>query len=149
MQEVDTASYTPTFEGACHCGTIRVSFRTRHTAETLPVRRCGCSFCRIHGARTAADAQGELEITEAAPGAIRYRFGLKTADFLICRGCGTYVAAIVEDAGALYATLNVNLLEERDRLDPTPPLVHYDGETEAERRARRRMRWTPTKIRQS
>ena len=133
--------------GACHCGAIEVRYRTRFPVGTLHVGRCGCSFCRIHGARTSADRGGHLEIIERPPGARRYRFGLRTADFLICPGCGSYVAAVIRIDGADYATLNVNILSDRDRFDPAPPIVHYDDETEAERRARRRDRWTPTTVR--
>ena len=133
--------------GTCHCGAIGVRFRTPRPVEELRVVRCGCGFCRRHGARTSSDPEGRLEIAERAPGAGRYRFGLGTADFLICRGCGVYMAAVIEADGALFATLNVNLLDERDRFDPAPPLVHYDGETAEERRARRRARWTPASVR--
>lgn len=135
-----------TMSGACHCGAIAVTYRTRFAVNVLRVGRCGCSFCRIHGARTSSDAQGHLSITERAPGAARYRFGLKTADFLVCRGCGAYVAAIIAVDGRDYATLNVNLLTDRDAFDPAPPVFHYDDETEAERMARRRRQWTPTEL---
>ena len=132
--------------GGCHCQAIGVRYRTRFPIGVLHVGRCGCSFCRRHGARTSADAGGSLAITERAPGAERYRFGLKTADFLICRGCGVYVAAIIRIYGADFATLNVNVLDDRDAFDPAPPIFHYDNETDAERIARRRQRWTPTTL---
>lgn len=87
-----------------------------------------------------------MEIIERAPGAERYRFGLKTADFLICRGCGVYIAAVIRIDGADFATLNVNVLDERDAFDPAPQIFHYDDESDAERIARRRQRWTPTTL---
>ena len=133
--------------GSCHCGAIAVLYRTRFPVGSLRVGRCGCGFCRRHGARTSSDPGGGVEIVERPPGAARYRFGLRTADFLICRGCGVYVAAVIELDGALYSTLNVNLLDARDAFEPAPPVFHYDHETEAERRARRRARWTPTTVR--
>ncbi len=132
--------------GSCHCGAIGVRYQTRFPVDRLNVGRCGCSFCRTHGARTSADRGGLLQITERPPGAARYRFALKTADFLVCRGCGTYVAAIIENDAKLFATLNVNTLDCRDDFDPAPPVVHYDEETVAERLARRFDRWTPTSI---
>ena len=127
----DPAPYELT--GACHCGAIGVRYRTRFPVGTLRVGRCGCSFCRIHGARTSSDAGGHLEIDERPPGAARYRFGLKTADFLVCRGCGAYVAATIRIDGRDYATLNVNVLACRDDFDPAPAVVHYDDETEPAR----------------
>jgi hypothetical protein len=132
--------------GACHCGAVRVLYRTRFPLGELRVGRCSCGFCRSHGARTSSDRGGMLEIVERPPGALRYRFGLGTADFLVCRGCGVYVAAVIDVEGALYATLNVNVLDCREAFDPAPPIYHYDGETVAERRARRRARWTPTRL---
>ncbi len=38
---------------------------------------------------------------------MRYRFGRRAVDFLICRECAVYVAAMIEDEGQAYATLNV------------------------------------------
>src|SRR2546422_3634073 len=44
-----------------------------------------CSFCRKHGARTTSDPSGRVVITVRHPGQLlRYRFGLETADFLVC-----------------------------------------------------------------
>ena len=106
----------------------------------------GAAFCRTHGARASTDAAGTLEITERDPGLTRYRFGHQITDFLICRGCGAYVAAVMEIDGALYATLNANMLDARDRLDPAPPLADYEAETAAERRERRRTNWTAAVI---
>ena len=134
------------YSGACHCGAITVRYHARFPIETLRVGRCGCTFCRTHGARTSSDPGGTLEITERDPGARRYRFGLGITDFLVCRGCGAYVAAVIEDGDGHLATLNVNVLEDRDRFDPAPPLYHYDGETEDGRRTRRRRVWTPAKL---
>ena len=36
----------------------------------------------------------------------RYRFGLKTADFLVCRTCGTYIAAVLTTSRGDFATVN-------------------------------------------
>jgi len=48
---------------------------------------------RKHGARTITDPKGCMKITvRAAENLIRYRFGLKTADYLVCGRCGVYVA---------------------------------------------------------
>lgn len=140
---------TPGHAGSCHCGAIRVSFSASRPLASLPLRRCACSFCRRHGARTVADPAGLLEI-RARPGALnRYRFGLRTADFLLCARCGTYVAALIERDGRAFATLNANTLEARDSLDPAPPLVNYEGETAAGRIARRLAGWTPATVTES
>ena len=42
---------THSLTGACHCGALRLTFRTQTRPETLPLRACGCSFCRNCGIR--------------------------------------------------------------------------------------------------
>jgi hypothetical protein len=135
------------FDGRCHCGAVALTFTTRRPANELPLRACQCSFCRKHGARTTSDPDGWLEIREAEAGALaRYRFGLGTADYLVCRRCGVYVGAAMEEGGGRWAIVNVNALEEAGAFGrPATPMV-YDREDEAARRARRRKLWTPAEI---
>jgi hypothetical protein len=78
--------------------------------------------------------------------AVRYRFGLKTADYLICARCGTYAAAVIATDGELRATLNINMLDRRAEFDPDPPAANYSGETAQARIARRLRGWTPAQI---
>lgn len=99
-------------EGRCHCGVIRAEFET---AESLSPRACQCGFCRLHGARTVSNPDGAAVLHVAGP-VIRYRFGTKTTDYLICAGCGVYVAATAEIGGQLYVTLNLNTFAD-PRLD--------------------------------
>lgn len=133
--------------GSCHCGAVRLRFSSSRPLGELPLRLLVLPPAR--GARTVADPAGALAI-RAAPGALnRYRFGLGTADFLLCARCGTYVAALVESGGRSVATLNANALEARDCLDPAPPLVNYEGETAAGRIARRLAGWTPATVTES
>jgi hypothetical protein len=85
-----------------------------------------------------------VTITVDDPSALtRYRFGLRTADFLVCARCGVYVAALMTEARGSWATVNVNVLEAVDGFGREPECVSYEGETESERRTRRRARWTP------
>jgi hypothetical protein len=128
------------YRGACHCGAVQVSFESRFEPAELPVRACQCSFCRSHGARTATDPQGRIRISGPLR---RYRFGLRTADFLLCPECGVYVGALYADADGAWATLNVNCLDERKLFPAAPEPVSYEGEDAAGRVARRKARWTP------
>src|SRR5690606_9903580 len=124
--------------GGCHCGALRVRFEPSLPPSELPLRTCTCSFCRKHGSVTAADSDGRLEITIVdVEEAVRYRFGQKTADFLICGRCGVFVAAVIVTASGAVGTLNVNVLEERASLTGPSEIVSYDDETR-ERRLRRR-----------
>lgn len=133
-----------TIHGRCHCGSIGFRFETRLTPQTLPLRRCGCSFCRKHGARTTSDPAGSVRFEINDPALLRrYRFGLRSADFLLCAECGTYLAALIEDGGKVYATLNANCFEQAELLTQDAPVVIYESETLEQRMARRAERWTP------
>ena len=136
-----------TYPGSCHCGAIQIRFESAKTPEEMRPGRCSCTFCRRHGARTMGDGPTSSVEFRASPGAIsRYRFGLGITDYLVCRTCGAYVGAVMEDEGRTIATLNVNALEIRDSFDPAPPLHVYDGEDEQRRRSRRRKFWMPASV---
>ena len=77
---------------------------------------------------------------------LRYRFGLETADFLVCTRCGIYVAAVMTEGARCWATVNVNILDAVDRLTQPATPVTYEGESAPERAARRKARWTPAVI---
>jgi hypothetical protein len=133
--------------GRCHCGNLELSLETSARPEELALRADTCSFCRRHGARTTSDPSGRVVITVHHPGELlRYRFGLGTADFLVCARCGIYVAAVMNDGSGCYATVNVNTLDAVDPFTQPAAPVTYEGESAAERAARRRARWTPAVI---
>jgi len=68
---------------------------------------------------------------------------MKTADFLICKRCGVYVAAVMRAGDKAYATLNLNALDDSGGITQEAVSVSYDAETEPQRRARREANWTP------
>jgi hypothetical protein len=132
------------YDGRCHCGNLEVTFETEKAPAAFPLRECACSFCRRHGATAATDPAGTLEIRARVGAEVsRYRFGLRSADFLVCRTCGVYVAAVCQLDGATYATLNCNVLDARAAFTQAPGRVDFDRETLEERLARRRRVWTP------
>lgn len=132
--------------GTCHCGAIRVALTLSKPAQDTYVRACQCSFCRRRGTRTIADPQGHATVTGEPDRLIRYRFGLKTADYLLCAACGTYIAAVQSDADRSIAVVNVGGLDIAEfRGRPGEP-VTYDGETVEQRLVRRRTYWMPIDI---
>ena len=136
-------------KGGCHCGNIAVTYRTDVAPEEAEPRACQCSFCRKHNTRAVSDPQGSLEIAVRDPHLLnRYQFGLKAADFLICKECGVYVAAFMGDPDDEhgYATLMASTLDDHARYGAAAPTV-YAGEDEAGRRQRRREKWTPARLR--
>jgi hypothetical protein len=134
------------YDGSCHCGGVQVIFRATRPIGELALRRCDCSFCRRHNARTVADPAGEVVIRAKAGALHRYRFGLRITDMLLCAECGVYIAALILNEGRPLVTLNANVLEMRKTLDPVPPLVSYGGETAEQRTARRLANWTLARL---
>lgn len=132
--------------GACHCGQVEVAFETAMSVADLPLRACCCSFCRRHGTKAVADPNGRLTISAPPNGLNRYRFGLRTADYLICRTCGAYVAAVIPANGEERATLNVTATAISELADRHAEPVDYDRETVEGRRTRRLTSWTPSWI---
>lgn len=132
------------FTGRCHCGNLEARFESRRRPEELLVRRCACSFCRRHGARYVSDPEGSVRIRVRDPAKLtRYRFGHKTADFLVCGDCGVFLGAVMTEDGASRAVININTFEAPEALGTEPSTFDYDREDEAGRRARRTARWTP------
>ena len=131
------------FAGRCHCGAIAFVYRTAAAPRDWSVRACQCSFCRAHGVVSTSDPAGSLELSANAGSLQRYRFGHRSADFLICRTCGIYVAAVMEADGRYYAVINVRTLDSAPWELPTPVALSFDGEQAAQRKARRLQRWTP------
>ena len=134
--------------GQCHCGAITVDLALSKPAGAQQVRSCQCGFCRRQGSRTIADPGGQAVVRAATPDTVlRYRFGLKSADFLVCRQCGTYVAAVMGEAGRSVSVVNVGGLDIaafRGRVGDT---VTYDGEDVSQRLARRKTYWMPIELR--
>jgi len=135
------------FHGGCHCGNLRLEVRLSLAPETMQVRACQCTFCRMHGAHSISDPKGFARIAAARPADVsRYRFGLKTADFIICAKCGVYIGAVCETPSGLKAVINVNVLKDRARFTAMPQAFDYEGEDAGARLARREARWMPVEV---
>jgi hypothetical protein len=132
------------FEGGCHCGNLSFVFEASAGLDVLGLRADMCSFCRAHGARNTSDPNGTMRIAVRDGSLLeRYRFGLKTADFLICGICGVYIGALLEDGEGGWFTVNVNTFRNAPPLD-FPMVPHdFDAEDVPARIARRKARWTP------
>jgi hypothetical protein len=128
-------------DGACHCGNITYEFKTVFTAESLIIRNCQCSFCKVHGGATARDPDGTVKINARDSDLVTlYRFGTKTTDFVLCARCGVYVGAVLTHKGKQTATLNMRL-SSLDTSNAEP--IVYDDEPAEDRVARRMELFTP------
>jgi hypothetical protein len=131
------------FEGSCHCGALGFEFHTALAPAQWCVRACLCSYCRAHGARTTSDRAGSVTFRLSDSALLqRYRFDSHSADFLLCRRCGVYVAAVLTTAQGQVATLNVNAMHGAGDAAAVTA-VSYDGEVRERRILRRAERWTP------
>jgi len=133
--------------GGCHCGNITVSLRLSVPPDQASLRSCACGFCRAHGTRTVSDRDGRFELrAEDWSQVQRYRFGTCTADYLICRRCGVYVAAVCATRTGLRAVVNVNCLADRAAFTCAPAAPDYDGESTEARLDRRAANWMPAVV---
>jgi hypothetical protein len=134
------------FSGACHCGSLKASFETQKSPAELGVRTCQCDFCRRVGAVNISDPYGEVVIDAKEGDVIRYRFALRTADFLICKNCGVYIAAVTGEGANIRSTLNVAGVRMTEFLNVKEKPMQYGAEDAAARIARRAEKWTPTRF---
>jgi hypothetical protein len=131
------------YGGACHCRNIELRLESDRTPLELGLRADNCSFCVKHHAIFTSDPGGELAVTVRDPNFVtRYRFGTRTADFVLCRACGVFAVAMMDEPP--IAVVNVNVLDARaDFLKNELTIGSFDGESVEERLARRKARWTP------
>jgi hypothetical protein len=130
--------------GGCHCGNLRVRLRLSTAPAETKLRACACSFCRAHATRTVADPGGLFEVWADDWSRVEsYRFDSRTADYLVCRRCGVYVAAVCATAAGDRAVVNVNSLDDRAAFTQEPSAPDYAGETTEARLARRAANWMP------
>lgn len=132
------------YTGGCHCGAIGFRLRTALPPAEWSIRACQCEFCRAHDALSMSDPKGELEFFAAREASLqRYRFALKTADFLLCRECGVYVGAMIEHDAGQFGIINTHALRPRRADLGTVAPIRYDTEDTRSRVDRRIERWTP------
>ena len=133
-----------TYEGACHCGAIGWHLHTSIAPADWVLRACQCSFCRAHDTRCVSDSNGRVDFRHSQRERVNlYRFGLRTADFVVCRHCGVYLGAVLNHAKGRFTTVNVNVLCDPIGALPEPQLMQYDTEDESARIDRRTRVWTP------
>lgn len=98
----------------------------------------------MHDALSTSDPRGDLQFSAARPELLqRYRFALRTADFLLCRRCGVYVGAVITAPGGAFGIINTHALEAVPGDIAAVAAISYDNEDVQARSSRREARWTP------
>jgi hypothetical protein len=135
----------PSLVGRCHCGNLSIEVTTSRAPAELASRACVCTFCSARHMRWTSDPSGSVAIGVTDPDELsRYRFGTSTADFLICRRCGSLVAALSHEPLA-RAVVNIDVLERAAEFAAAVS-KSFDGEDVPGRLARRAQSWTPATI---
>lgn len=132
------------YPGRCYCGAIGFRYATEVAPPDWSIRACRCRFCRAHDALSTSDPAGRLDFEATEPRHLqRYRFAMKTADFLLCRNCGVYIGAVIASPAGRWGIINTHALDPvPDDIAGVQP-ISYDGEDATGRVARREERWTP------
>jgi hypothetical protein len=120
-------------------------YSTALLPEDWSVRACQCAFCRAHDAFSTSDPQGRIAFSAADSLLQRYRFALRTADFLLCRNCGVYIGAVIEAGSGRYGIINTHSLTPLPESIAAGAPISYDGEETSGRVTRREERWTPVR----
>lgn len=133
-----------TYTGGCHCQALTFDYKTALPPLSWNVRACQCGFCRAHGATTTSDVNGQLTFHVHDTQALRrYRFGSRTADFLLCERCGVYLGVQMQTPHGACGIINLRALRELPPGLPEAVATNLDGESTPQRVARRESRWTP------
>jgi hypothetical protein len=131
--------------GSCHCGNIAFDLHWPGEVAEIPARACTCSFCTKHGGVWTSNAQGALRVKLKDPSKVsRYAFGTRTAVFHICSTCGGVPVVTSDIDGNTFAVVSVNAFDDIDQSLLRHASATFDGETQADRLARRVRNWIPT-----
>lgn len=131
-------------QGGCHCGNLTLTLRLTKPPADNPTRSCSCSFCRGHATRTTSDPAGQVEVRARDWSLVRrYRFGFRTADYILCETCGIYLGAVCDTPSGKKMVTNVNCLDDRGAFPASSSFPVHDDETSEARSARRDANWTP------
>ena len=130
--------------GRCFCGAIGYDYEPTKAPSEWSIRACQCAFCRAHNALSTSDPAGELRLHARQPEHLqRFRFAMRTADFLLCRVCGVYIGAVIESEQGRYGIINTHSLAVTPADIAAVEMISYDSENKEGRVARREERWTP------
>jgi hypothetical protein len=133
------------YRGSCHCGAVSFLLKSSKSPEEFAVRSCQCGFCRSQSASWTSDPEGELEVRISGP-VHRYRFGTKSADFLVCTTCGLTPAVVSVSGGKLLGVVRANLFESAEAFLSGARPIEFDEESPQTRLARRSRSWTPATL---
>lgn len=123
-----------TFEGSCHCGTVRF----RVTATVTELTTCDCSLCKMRNALMLKVPEHALLIRQGDQALTLYQWNTRRAKHYFCKHCGIYVFHRKRAAPDHYG-VNVFCLEGFD--PATVPVRAAEGATMTIEDAEARPEW--------
>lgn len=130
--------------GSCHCGNVEFTLFTEKNVDGFTPRRCSCSMCRRHGASYVSDPNARLALSYRDGSLLSvYRFGHRTAQWIICSRCGVLTAVLCEIEGRLRAVARAEAMVEHAFFGPEVS-TDFEPESVAERLERRARTWIGT-----
>lgn len=135
-----------TYSGSCHCGDLRIQYRTALPLAEWPLRECQCTFCRKHAMLSTSDPDGEILVIVRDPASLRrYRFATGVTDFLVCARCGVYMGATVVNDSRMV--INGRVMDcAADLLARAAEPKHFEQQSADERIERRQQVWSRCRI---
>lgn len=129
--------------GGCRCGNIHLALSTDREVAAFTPRACDCDFCMDHAAAWMSDPAGSLHLQVKDQSTLDLqRQGSESADFWVCRACGTLVCVTAELGGKRYATVNARTMDDQNAFQAPVPASPKLLATE-EKKARWAKLWIP------
>jgi len=115
-----------TYQGSCHCGTVRYELDTDLSEGT---GRCNCSICakRRFWGTTVRPEQFRLLSGEDALG--DYRFNTESVHHRFCRTCGvaTFGHGYIEEVGGAFYSVSLATIDGAEEDLAGAPVKYMDG----------------------
>ncbi len=110
----------PTYEGGCHCGSVRFEV----TTDLARVSDCNCSMCTMKGFLHLIVPPEQFRLIAGADDLTTYQFNTRTARHTFCRHCGIH-AFYVPRSDPDKIDVNARCLRDVDVASLT--IVPFDG----------------------
>ncbi|KAL4949822.1 Mss4-like protein [Aspergillus filifer] len=101
------------YQGSCHCGTVRFTFTLPVPIEEQEVVNCNCSICTKNGYLMVYPKESGTTFHHADDAVAEYRHALKKFPHFFCTTCGTSVYAKATD-GSDFMAVNARTIEGVD-----------------------------------
>ncbi len=76
------------YQGSCHCGKVRFSFKLKNPIETEEITICNCSMCEKLAYLHLFVPKEDFELITEKDNLTCYQFNKKIAEHYFCSTCG-------------------------------------------------------------